>query len=195
MKRNIKTLTTVVITCMIVVIFSLGIVKAQTQLTSQSKVAINGIGSIKVGMNVPEAALTVENRLYVSYGGSEGCYYLRLDGKLKDVSFMVTKDETKSRQKYLTSDVIARVDIDNPKITTISGAKIGDSEARIKSLYGQQIKVEPHPYAYPDGHYLIFVPQDQADKNYRLIFETDGKRVTRYRVGKLPEVNYIEGCA
>lgn len=107
---------------------------------------------------------------------------------------MVTKDETKSRDKYATSDVIARIDIDNPKITTVSGAKVGDTEARIKSLYPGQIKVTPHTYNGPQANYLTFVPKNKAEQNYRVIFETDGQRVTRYRVGKLPEVEYIEGC-
>ncbi|WP_353929744.1 hypothetical protein WJM97_15715 [Okeanomitos corallinicola TIOX110] len=192
MNGKIKTLTIATLT-LTASIFTVGIVTAQTKLTSQAKVAINGIGAIKIGMNLPEAALAVKNRLYVSYAGNDSCYYLETEGELKGVSFMVTKDEAKSRQKYITSDIIARVDIDNPKITTISGAKIGDSEARIKSLYGGQIQVKPHPYNN-NGHYLTFVPKDKADQNYRVIFETDGQRVTRYRVGKLPEVGYIEGC-
>lgn len=193
MNGKIKTLTIAAIT-FTASIFTVGIVTAQTKLTTQAKVAINGIGAIKIGMNLPEVALAVKNRLYVSYGGNDSCYYLKTEGELKDVSFMVTKDEAKSRQKHITSDVIARIDINNPNITTISGAKIGDTEARIKSLYGGKIKVSPHPYN-DNGHYLTLVPEDKADKNYRVIFETDGQRVISYRVGKLPEVRYVEGCA
>jgi len=170
------------------------IVQAQSQLTIESKVSINSIDSIKVGMNLPEAAMATKTKLYLAYAGSDSCYYLQTEGELKDVSFMVTKDEQKSKQKYITSDTIARIDINNPKVTTISGAKIGDSETKIKSIYGDKIKVSAHPYN-PKGHYLTFIPQDEKDKNYRLIFETDGKVVTSYRVGKLPEVEYIERCS
>lgn len=46
-----------------------------------------------------------------------------------------------------------------------------------------------------NGKYLTFVPKDATDKNYRLIFETSKNRVTRFRSGKLPEVEYIEGCS
>lgn len=41
----------------------------------------------------------------------------------------------------------------------------------------------------------MFIPRDEEDSNYRVIFETDGQKVVRYRAGKLPEVGYIEGCA
>jgi hypothetical protein len=34
-------------------------------------------------------------------------------------------------------------------------------------------------YEYrPKGHYLVFLPKDQADKNFRVAFETDGQQVT-----------------
>ena len=193
MNRKTTICTITAITCA-ASILTVGIVTAQTKLTSRAKVAINSIGPVKIGMNLPEAALAANTKLYVSYAGSESCYYVQGEGEIKGVSFMVTKDAAKSRQKYITSDTIARIDINTPKITTISGAKIGDTEARIKSLYPGKIKVSRHPYDQ-NGRYLTFIPEDKADQNYRIIFETDGQRVTRYRAGKLPEVRYIEGCA
>ena len=192
-KNKLLKIATITLTTYTVTI---GTVIAQTKLTSQAKVTINSIGPVKVGMNIPQATAAARTRLYVEYGGNdEACYYISGEGDLNGVSFMVTKDETKSRDKYATSDVIARIDIDNPKITTVSGAKVGDTEARIKSLYPGQIEVTPHKYTGPQGHYLTFVPKNKAEQNYRVIFETDGQRVTRYRVGKLPEVEYYGGCA
>jgi hypothetical protein len=29
---------------------------------------------------------------------------------------------------------------------------------------------------------------------FRIVFETDGQRVTRFRAGRLPAVQYVEGC-
>ncbi|WP_413172316.1 hypothetical protein [Anabaena azotica] len=190
-KTKILTIAAITVTASF---FTVGMVTAQTKLTSQSKVTINGIGAVKAGMNLPEAAAAANARLYVSASPSDSCYYLEAEGDIKGISFMVTKDEAKSRQKYITSDVIARVDIDDPRVTTVSGAKIGDTEARIKSLYPGQIKVTPHNYVQ-NGHYLTLIPKDKADQNYRVVFETDGQRVTRYRSGKLPEVEFVEGCS
>jgi hypothetical protein len=189
-KAKLLTFASVTITVFAVTV---GTVIAQTKLTSQAKVTINSIGPVKIGMNLPEAAAAANTRLYVGYAGSDSCYSLQTEGELKGVSFMVTKDDVKSRLQYITSDVIARVDVDNSKITTLSGAKIGDTEARIKSLYPGQIKVTPHTYI--KGNYLTFIPKNKAEQNYRIVFETDGQRVIRYRAGKLPEVEYIEGCS
>jgi hypothetical protein len=46
-----------------------------------------------------------------------------------------------------------------------------------------------------DGHYLTVVPTSKADSPYRIIFETDGKRVLNYRAGIRPQVEYVEGCS
>jgi hypothetical protein len=137
-----------------------------------------------VGMTVSEAMRASGQKLINQgeSGGGPSCRYYKIK-ELKGIAFMVTNGR------------IAKVDVtDNSKITTLSGAKIGDSESKIKSLYPNQIKVEAHEYD-PKGHYLIFVPKDSQDENYRIIFETDGKKVTRWRSGKLPEVQFIEGCA
>jgi len=114
------------------------------------------------------------------------CSYFNPQGNLKGVSFMVSQGR------------IARVDIRDGQVTTIKGAKIGDTEDRIFSLYPSQIKATPHHYVGSppqNGKYLTFVPKDAADKNYRIIFETSKNRVTSFRSGQLPQVEYIEGCA
>ena len=165
-------------------------VNAQAQLTENSKLALNGIGPIRVGMTVDEASESAGIKLIISGSGGLDeyqCSYVQPKGEPKGIAFMVTKGR------------IARVDIfSNKQITTIKGAKIGDTEERIFSLYPGQIKATRHPYqGLPprNGKYLTFVPKDAADKNYRIIFETANNRVMRFRSGKLPEVEAIEGCS
>jgi len=88
----------------------------------------------------------------------------------------------------------ARVDVyDERTVETIAGARSGDSEERIKQLYPGRIKVEPHHYT--DGHYLVYVPDEPKFKAFRIIFETAGTRVLNYRAGRVPEVQYVEGCS
>jgi hypothetical protein len=164
---------------------------AQARLSEQSKLTLNGIGPIQVGMTVAEAETAagiqlVEKGVRVGMGG---CYYLWAKTGLQNLGFMVISERNKDR--------IARIDVyKGSRVTTLSGAQIGDQESRIKSLYPDQIKVTPHKYTGDrGGHYLTFVPKDAVDRNYRLIFETLNGHVTQFRSGKLPEVEYIEGCA
>jgi hypothetical protein len=89
---------------------------------------------------------------------------------------------------------IARLDVRHPAtVRTAEGAGIGDSEARIHPLYPGRVEVQPHKYT--DGHYLIVTPSAPAESTFRMIFETDGTRVTTYRTGRLPEVGWVEGCS
>ncbi|MBC8145708.1 MAG: hypothetical protein H7X80_08980 [bacterium] len=85
---------------------------------------------------------------------------------------------------------VARIEVRDSITETVEGARVGDSEARIRSLYAGRLRVEPHEYV--DGHYLIVM---QGDNKHRIVFETDGKRVTRYRAGRHPEVEWVEGCS
>jgi hypothetical protein len=166
-----------------VISLTMGTALAQIQLTNQSKLTVNGIGSVKVGMTLKQASISAGTTLVRGNGYDNSCYYVTPRNKAADVSFMVT------------SGRIARIDVSRKSpITTLSGAKIGDTEAKIKSLYPGKIKVEPHNYV-SGGHYLVFTPKDAEYKNYRLVFETDGKRVTLIRAGKLPEASYVEGCS
>lgn len=45
------------------------------------------------------------------------------------------------------------------------------------------------------GKYLIATPAASADAGFRIVFETDGASVLKYRAGRLPEVEWVEGCA
>ncbi|MBD2775668.1 hypothetical protein [Iningainema tapete] len=59
----------------------------------------------------------------------------------------------------VTNGRIARVDVrKNSLIATLKGARIGDTESKVKSLYPGQIKVTPHKYV-SGGHYLTLVPK------------------------------------
>jgi hypothetical protein len=181
MNSKVKLLTLASLT-LAVSSLTVGTVVAKAKLTNQAKLFINGIGTVRVGMTVSQAAKAAGTKL-VGDPPNNNCYYVKPQNEPKNLSFMVTKGR------------ISRVDVrQNTQITTLKGAKIGDTEAQIKSLYPGQIQVTPHKYVQ-GGHYLTFIPKDRADQNYRVVFETDGKRVTEFRSGKLPEVEFVEGCS
>jgi hypothetical protein len=155
-------------------------------LSERSPVTINGIGPVRVGMTVAEASRAASVPIVSAgdNGGNPECTYFRPQTIPSGMGFMVTEGH------------ISRVDIwRNSPVTTLSGARIGSTEAEIKALFPGQIEVTPHEYV-PGGHYLTFVPRDAGDRNYRMIFETvPNGRVTQFRAGKLPEVTWVEGCS
>ncbi len=152
-------------------------------LTTQSRLSLHGVGPIRVGMTVDKAR-EVLGELRGEEGSANdpgGCYNVSPAKGPTGISFMITEGH------------VARIDIDSPAFSTLSGARVGDREKRVIQLYQGRLEISPHKYD-EKGHYLTFIPRDLDEKNYRLIFETDGKLVTRCRVGKVPEVEYVEGC-
>jgi hypothetical protein len=142
----------------------------------------HGIGPLRAGMTFAAGDSALGGALLVPVGAdTTGCDYLVWDGGPPGVHVMFDAHH------------IARVDIDTASIATAAGARIGDDEARIKRLYPGQVTVTPHKYV--DGHYLTVTPSAPADKQYRIVFETVGGRVARYRAGIMPSVEYVEGCS
>lgn len=142
-------------------------------------VTSRGIGPVSAGMRFSVAAPLLG--VPASAGtGDQACAYVRPVHGPAGVSLMVRGGE------------VARVQVDSGDVRTAEGARIGDSEARIDSLYAGRVTSAPHKYT--SGHYLTVKPAG-GESPYRLVFETDGKRVTRYRAGRLPEVEWVEGCS
>jgi hypothetical protein len=157
---------------------------AAPALTEESRLGTNGIGPVLVGMTVKQAEAASGRKFTIdNTPNGETCTYASPNG-IKGLSFMVIRG------------VIERADITNPRLLTLRGAKIGDTEARIKQLYPGQIKTTPHPYTgHRGGKYLTFYPKDQQDQKYRLIFETRNGKVNFFRGGYSGAVEAIEGCA
>jgi hypothetical protein len=59
-------------------------------------------------------------------------------------------------------------------------------------MFGERIQAT----ALPDGtgNLLAYVPRDESDKDYRVMFQTDGERVVRFWSGKLPWAGMLEPC-
>jgi hypothetical protein len=87
---------------------------------------------------------------------------------------------------------VVRISIETETITTIQGAGIGDTEARINQLYAGQVESRRHAYD-ETGHYLIVRP-DGSNSQHGFVFETNGRIVTRYHAGAFPTILAVEGC-
>jgi hypothetical protein len=153
-------------------------VAARGQAAGEWEVTTAGIGNIRAGMSLDELKVVTHNGIDIP-GKLDECAYIRPKNAPKGVALMVEKG------------VVSRVDVTEGSVATTKGAKIGDTEDRIQSLYPGQVRVMPHKYTA--GHYLVVTPG--GGEEYRIVFETDGKKVLRYRSGREPAVEYVEGCS
>lgn len=151
------------------------------KLSASSPITTEGIGPILAGMTKREAEAAGGIRLKSDGYATGTCRYLRTNA-LKDVGFM------------FNNGTFARVDVMNPDVSTLSGISVGASEDDVFDAYGANIEEEPNIYDPKRSSYLTFVPEDSSDK-HRVLFDVRDGEVVNIRAGRLPEIDYVEGCA
>jgi hypothetical protein len=145
---------------------------------SDSAVTEHGIGALRAGMTFADAKQALGGAL-IAPADTTGCHYATWRGGPRGVRVMIDGGR------------VARVDVDSAGVATEAGARVGDSEERIQRLYAGRVKTTPHKYE-EGGHYLTVNAAD--DSSFAIVFETSKGRVTRYRAGRRPAVEYVEGC-
>lgn len=141
------------------------------------KVEPQGAGTARVGMRQAEVVKALGGTITKDADGTEHCYYLETD-KHPLLAFMIK------------NGVLVRIDVTDPEVFTAAGAQVGDTEARIKQLYGERVK-ETKRTDKEGGHYLTVVADDP---HFGTRFETDGKVVTAYYAGRFDAIQYTNGC-
>lgn len=150
--------------------------------SAQWRLTEYGIGPLRAGMTFAEANVALNGALKAAAGANLAeCDYVTWEGGPPGVRVMVVDGK------------IGRVETSDTSIATAAGARVGDSEARIQSLYPGRVTVTPHKYS--DGHYLIVKSANAADSLNFIIFETEMQTVTKFRGGLMPSVEYVEGCS
>ncbi len=140
----------------------------------------HGIGPLRIGMSLAEASAALGGALIVPPNAdTAACDYVEWRGAPAGVTLMVDAGR------------LARVDVSLSGVRTANGIGVGDSEEAVQRAYGGRAVVSPHKYE--DGYYLAVA--DPTDTLFALVFETSGGKVTRYRGGRRPQVEYVEGCS
>ena len=124
----------------------------QAQKPTGPVVTGEGFAGVKFGMTVAQAEAALGHKLLTDNPDDvddNGCRYYHPGKSFLGLSFM-------------TADgVIVRLDVyDTKDIMTEAGAKIGDGEQHVLDLYKGRVRVEPHFYTGPEGHYVLVLGPD-----------------------------------
>lgn len=85
----------------------------------------------------------------------------------------------------------ARYDVGTAKEAAPGGGKVGMDVAGIRARYGDRLQATPHKYVAGAQYLRVASPDGKS----ALVFETDATgKVTRWRVGVPPQIDYVEGC-
>jgi hypothetical protein len=87
-------------------------------------------------------------------------------------------------------DRFVRYDVGTPKEMAPGGGRVGMSVAQIRALYGPGLQVSPS--SHMQNEQLLRIADG---KGHVLVFETDtAGKVSQWRVGVLPQIDYKDGC-
>jgi hypothetical protein len=151
---------------------------APSDSASAWTVTPSGLGPIRVGMSAADLR-RVGGDIKLPASSAE-CAYVKPALAPPGVSVMLARGE------------VARVDVDSAGVLTDAGVAVGDSTWRVSQAYVGRVTVTPHKYVQ-GGQYLTVKPGAPQD-SLRIVFESEGGRITRYRVGRIPQVEWVERC-
>lgn len=155
---------------------------AQNAPAPDYKIAINGIGPIRLGMSAAEVErgwgepLRGDRNRY----GDTSCYRAAPAGFESGLIF------------WIVGDKLSHIVVSTPAFATKSGAKIGDSAGSLKKLYPGRLTIRQNPDH--DGTDYLFVPKDAEDSQYRLCFIVRNDYIREIQIGTVESMSMKEFC-
>lgn len=149
------------------------------------EVSLRAVGPIQIGMTVAEAAAAGGYDLIEAEHQDPSCAFYTHDpatGLDQELRFMVRANR------------IVRIDIDGDRLKTISGVGNGSTKGDLTSTYGNGVIVSASHTGNAADSYVTYIPFDAGDANFRIRFETTDDIVTTFRIGQVPEVEWVDRC-
>lgn len=152
---------------------------AAARLGPDSKLRVDGVGPVRVGMTLDEARRAAGIPLKQTDGPF--CKSLSPEGAGFSVALIAEG-----------SDRINLVNVFEGPIKTVSGIGVGGTEAQVLAAYPGQLEVRA---GAPGPHWVIYRPKDSSLASFSLNFQIDdGGRVTQMRVGLKANTEQDENC-
>ena len=152
----------------------LGLAAVALVAAAPSELASDGLPPLVFGMSVAQAGKALGQPLAVDYADESKACGQVLDPRYKTTSLMFVDGK------------LARIDVRRRGLT-FRGVGVGSTEAEVRAAF-PKLTMEPHKYT--DGRYLNV----KLSPTNGVVFETDKTKVTRFRMGTFPAVEYVEGC-
>jgi hypothetical protein len=155
-------------------------IATEPTLGRNSSLSTVGLDTVTFGLTVNQAERESGHRMSNCEPVTD-CYRVTPDGAPTGISFVVD------------NGTIERVDIvgDSP-ITTLSGAGIGTTDEELDELFGDQLDRVDLGGGRTD---VVFVPADENDQEFRVVFTALDGVVESLRSGRVPLVLETDACA
>lgn len=145
------------------------------------QVGFRSFAAVRLGMDVAALEKAIGVRMTGSPADPDGnCRYVAPASGNEGLHFM------------LIDDKLARIDVEAPRVRTLSGIGLGSTEASIRSTYRGRIDEAPHKYGGSESAYLTIYSRS---RKHAIRFETEHGKVRYFYAGTAETVQYSEGCS
>ncbi len=142
---------------------------------------LDGYGDLRLGMDAAQARAAWGGDLRGEPATDGGCYLLRPQWA----------EDARRFGFMFEGDRLVRYQTNEPEELAPGGGKVGMTLAQLRALYPAGLTEQPHKYV--PGAFTLRMA-DAATRS-ALVFETDADgKVSSWRVGQPPQVDYVEGC-
>jgi len=155
----------------------------------RNEITLHGIGPVLLGMTPREAQAAWGSR-WVS--NSEEVGEAAVDDPRLPPECHYTGPVSNEPGFLVVDGRLAVVSVWSPAYHTPSGIRVGSTIDEVFAAYPGRIMEEPNMYT--DEPVLTFVPAEARNSDFRMVFITEGGRVTLIKAGLEIPVNYPEGC-
>ena len=152
----------------------------QGPMPAPGTIGYAGFGPAKFGVTAEQVRMAWGKEMVGGPGEPGSCYYLYPQPRPQNgyrIAFMIEGDK------------FVRVDVDTAGIAAPGGGEVGQSIDEIRKRYAG---AEEQPHKYVEGGKNV---RHKDASGSVVLFETDAAgKVTEWRVGLPPQVDYVEGC-
>lgn len=152
-----------------------------TDPAAQGPARLDGYGPLALGSTLDEVRAAWKTPLQGEVP-DDYCHALRPQGAQADDVILMIEGKR-----------LVRYDVRNDRTVAPGGGKVGMSLGQLQTLYPDRGDLTPHKYD-ERGHNLRVRPASEGGALINFEINGDGN-VTAWRVGKTPQVDYVEGCS
>jgi hypothetical protein len=142
-------------------------------------IGLSSFGPLAIGASFDGASASIDAGLNPGQGS---CYITSIQG------------DPYSPLLTVVDGTVAVIRVFTPGQLTRSEIGIGSTEDDVRAAYGEQIESLPSPDGNAERTLLVFVPNDEADQQYRLAFTVENGTVVSIRNGLTDAVLNTPGC-
>lgn len=141
---------------------------------------MDGYADLRLGGDAADARKALGGDVAGKAQEPGGCYYLSSASRPELPGLMIEGEK------------LVRYDVgEGEAIVAPGGGKVGMGADELRALYAGRIETQPHKYVQGGEYWRI---KDAAGAGV-LVFELVDGKVSLWRVGLPPQVDYVEGCS